>query len=202
MWALNHAVKLVNHSDRMETLMTNSIMADIAKKYRDTHESLLKLVAGLTDEQMGWTPNATTPSIGFHVWHIARWADYLQEQINGRGSQLWEREGVAANWGLETSGLGFAEAGTTLDGKVVMPLRFPGRYALLDYTRQALAAAQQAVGSIDDSQYYRHYDDIHRSEWSRSIGPTIVIFMKHDSRHLGMIECLIGAQGLPGSADD
>ena len=72
--------------------MAESIMAEISAQYRRTHENFLDLVSGLNDAQIGWTPNATTPPIGFHMWHLARWADYLQEMINGRGSQLWEWE--------------------------------------------------------------------------------------------------------------
>ena len=35
----------------------------------------------------------------------------------------------------------------------------------------------------------------------RQIGPIISTWMTHDNRHLGMIECLIGIQGMRGSAD-
>ncbi len=50
--------------------MPESIMAEICEQYRNTHENLLNLIVDLNDEQIGWTPNATTPSIGFHVWHL------------------------------------------------------------------------------------------------------------------------------------
>jgi len=90
-------------------------MAEISTQYRATQEDRLDLVDGLTDAQIVWTPNETTPSIGFHVWHLARWADYLQEMINGRGSQLWETEGLAARWDMETESLGYAQTGMSLD---------------------------------------------------------------------------------------
>ena len=86
--------------------MTESIMAEISEQYRNTHENLLDLIVNLTDEQIRWTPNETTPSVGFHIWHLARWADYLQEMINGRGSQLWEKEELAVRWDMETASLG------------------------------------------------------------------------------------------------
>jgi len=62
-------------------------MAELAERYRVNQENLLELVSGLTDEQIAWTLNKTTPSVGFHVWHLARWADYLQELI-------WTRDSV------------------------------------------------------------------------------------------------------------
>jgi hypothetical protein len=183
--------------------MTESIMAEISKQYRRTHEDLLNLVDGLTDEQIVWTPNATTPSIGFHVWHVARWTDYLQEMINGRGSQLWEKEGLAARWALETDSLGLAETGTFMEEKVAMTLPMPGKSLLLDYARRAFAIAQQTVGAIGDDQYYQIYEDLHGENWHEGrIGPIITAWMKHDSEHLGMIECLVGVQGMRGTAND
>lgn len=107
--------------------MPESIMAEICEQYRNTHENLLDLIVDLTDEQIGWTPNATTPSIGFHVWHLARWADYLQEMINGRGSQLWEKEELAIRWNMETASLGYAQTGMSMDDKAAMMLRMPGK---------------------------------------------------------------------------
>src|SRR5574339_674274 len=95
--------------------MTDTIMAEISSRYRLNHENLLELVNYLTEAQMAWTPNATTPSVGFHVWHLARWADYLQELINGRGSQLWEKEELAAHWNMETASLGYAQTGMSME---------------------------------------------------------------------------------------
>ena len=182
--------------------MTESIMAEISYEYRRTHEYLLDLVDKLTDEQMGWTPNVTTPSIGFHVWHLARWADYLQEMINGRGSQLWEKEGLGAQWALVTNTLGYAETGYGMDDNTAMTLRMPTKTVLLDYARRAFAASQQAVSTISDEQFYRVYEDLHGENWNEGrIGPIISNWMKHDNRHLGMIECLVGVQGMHGSAE-
>ena len=182
--------------------MPESVMAEIARQYRNTHEILLDRVTGLSDEQIAWTPNTTTPSIGFHVWHLARWADYLQEIINGRGSQLWEREGMAARWNLETASLGYAQTGMEMDDAAAMALRIPGKDILLDYARRALAAAQRAVDTIGDAEFYTVYETWHGENWRDGrIGPIISTWMTHDNRHLGMIECLVGVQGASGSAD-
>jgi len=182
--------------------MNKNIMAVISAQYRNTHENLLALVDGLNDEQIGWTPNETTPSVGFHVWHLARWADYLQEMINGRGSQLWEKEELAAHWDIETSSLGYAQTGMGMDGKTAMTLRMPGKELLLDYARRAFAAAQLAVEGISDKEFYKVYEGFHGENWHDGhIGPIISTWMTHDNRHLGMIECLVGVQGIHGSAD-
>jgi DinB superfamily len=182
--------------------MSESIMAEICRQYCATQDDMLDLVAGLTDEQIVWTPNETTPSIGFHIWHLARWADYLQEIINGLGSQLWEKEGLAARWDMETESLGYAQTGMSMDDKTAMTLRIPTKDLLLDYARRAFASAQQAVERISDAEFYKIYEGLHGENWHDGhIGPIISTWMTHDNRHLGMIECLIGIQGMHGTAD-
>lgn len=182
--------------------MTDSLMAELARQYRRAHENLLDLVDGLTEAQVSWTPRATTPCIGFHVWHLARWADYLQEIIHGRGSQLWEREQLAAQWDLETAGLGYAQTGMSLDEQTAVALRMPRKAVLLDYARRAFALAEQAVETIPDAGFYTVYETLHGENWrDGQIGPIFATWLTHDCRHLGMIECLVGVQGASGSAD-
>jgi len=182
--------------------MTENIMAEVSGKYRFVHENLLDLVDGLTDEQIGWIASETTPSVGFHVWHLARWADYLQEIINGRGSQLWDKERMADQWNMETASLGYAQTGMSMDDRTAVSLRMPAKELLLDYARRAFALAEQAVETIRDNEFYKIYETLHGENWhDGQIGPIILTWMEHDNRHLGMIECLIGIQGMHGSAD-
>jgi hypothetical protein len=182
--------------------MTNSIMAELANRYHLNHENLFELVEGLTDKQMAWIPRETAPSIDFHIWHLARWADYLQEIINGRGSQIWETEGLATRWNLETNSLGYAQTGMEMDEKAALALRFPEKRHLLDYARRSFAAAHQAVAHLSDDEFFRVYECWHGENWhDGQIGPILITWMTHDNRHLGMIECLVGIQGQSGSAD-
>jgi len=177
-------------------------MAKLSERYRTNQENLLELVEGLTEAQIAWTPNETTPSVGFHVWHLARWADYLQELINGRGSQLWEIEGLAARWNMETKSLGYAETGMEKEAETAVALRMPEKSILLDYARRAFSAAQQAVEKLSDNEFFDVYEGLHGENWhDGQIGPILITWMTHDNRHLGMIECLVGVQGIHGSAD-
>jgi hypothetical protein len=186
----------------MRDKMTENIMAEISRQYRLVHENLLDLVDGLTDEQIQWISGEATPCVGFHVWHLARWADYLQEIINGRGSQLWEKEEMAARWNMETAGLGYAQTGMSMEDQTAAALRIPRKDLLLDYARQAFALAEQAVETINENEFYKIYETLHGENWHDGhIGPIILTWMEHDNRHLGMIECLIGVQGMHGSAD-
>ncbi len=59
--------------------------------------------------------------------------------INGRGSQLWEKEELATRWDMETASLGYAQTGMSMDDKAAMTLRMPERnYSLI--TRPRFAA--------------------------------------------------------------
>ena len=173
--------------------MSDSIMNTIAGYYRLTHEQVLRLVDRLDEHQIAWRPNRTTLSIGFHVWHLARWADYLQEMITGDG-QIWEAEELAARWGLGGAGLGMSD-----DASASLPL--PEKDVLLDYARRAFSAAEQAVAAIGDDQFHRIVQDRHESVGKEAeIGDIVLNWWKHDNRHLGMIECMLGNQGLHGTA--
>ena len=90
----------------------------------------------------------------------------------------------------------------SMDDKTAMSLRIPPKDLLLDYTRRAFALAEQAVETINDNEFYKIYETLHGENWHDGhIGPIIFTWMTHDSRHLGMIECLVGVQGIHGSAD-
>jgi hypothetical protein len=181
--------------------MAECIMDYIARYYRAAHKQVLKVVESLDDQQFMWRPNRTTPSIGFHVWHLARWADYLQEMITDTGVQIWETEGLAAQWGFSDADLGFAETGLGMDDDASASLPWPGKDILLDYAHRAFAKADQAVGAVSEDQFYRRVRDRHEAEWKEAeIGDAIIDWLKHDNRHLGMIECLLGVQGLHGTA--
>ena len=181
--------------------MTGKIMDAIAEYYRGRHALVLKLVRPLDDQQLLWRPNETTPSIAFHVWHLARWADYLREMIAGTGVQIWEEDGLAAQWGFDEANLGFAETGLGMADGVLSSLPFPPGETLLAYAEKTFAEADQAVGRVSDDQFHQMVQDRHGAEWKEmGVGGAILNWLVHDSRHLGMIECLLGAQGLRGTA--
>jgi hypothetical protein len=179
----------------------DNIMSTIAECYRARHALVLELVRPLDDRQLRWQLNSTTPSVAFQLWHLARWADYLWEMIGHMGAQIWETEGLAARWGFDDFDLGFAETGMGMGEDVLSSLPFPAKGLLLDYAERAFTGADQAVGTISDDQFHRTVHDRHGADWAEmALGDAILSWLVHDSRHLGMIECLLGVQGLRGTA--
>jgi len=75
--------------------MTNTMVSIVAHEYSSTHNYILtKVVGSLTDAQLAWRPDPTMHSIGFLLWHLARWADQLQMAIPGMSPELRQQFGV------------------------------------------------------------------------------------------------------------
>src|SRR5687767_11211217 len=97
----------------------------ITKSYCKTHQRILAFAEKLANEQLFWRASPHNLSIGFHVWHTARWADHFQAAVPGMteelqrrlgpGTQIWEQEGLAADWGFDAPELGYAATGMHMD---------------------------------------------------------------------------------------
>jgi uncharacterized damage-inducible protein DinB len=180
---------------------SGTLMPRIARYYAATHEQVLKVIEPLDERTMTWRPNTTAPSIVFHVWHMARWADYLQELITAADGQLWETNRLAEKWGMGDGDLGFAETGMGLSDDASASLRLPEKQVLLEYVRAAFAKAEEAVTGITDEDFGRVVEDRREVEGREvEIGEAILSWLKHENRHLGMIECMLGVQGMRGTA--
>jgi DinB superfamily len=175
---------------------------------RRTHEAVLRLADDLSDEQLNERPSPLSPSIGFHVWHLARWADLLQSRVPGmtaelrktlgEGKQIWEAEGLAQDWGFAEFNLGGEGTGMGMDDDVSAALPLPDHERLLEYARRAFEAANRAVEAADEDALRANCTDLYGRE--TSVGAAIVGHLAHVNRHLGMIEALRGVLGLRGTA--
>lgn len=162
------------------------------------HKRALMRIDDLIDEQIAWRPTSKTPSIGFHIWHIARWADLLLEILKGPGSQIWDKEGLAERWwGLAASTLGFAESGTSMDDEGLARLSLSPK-DIVEYAQRVFAAVDDAVSTLSESDFRRQYTGPRTEDWwrERTLGYIIMVHLAHETRHVGMIEGLRGAQGV------
>jgi hypothetical protein len=169
-----------------------------AFRMQEAYRWVREVVADLSEKQPGWQPNSTTPSIRFHLFHIARWADHLHQLLTGAERQVWHAEEVAARWGLDPVALGFGESGAMVENEAAMALPLPERDTLLAYCNRILAAADHALSTIGDEEIRQCVTDTDGQ--SLTLGEAIADQLSHTARHLGMIECLRGMQGLRGTA--
>jgi uncharacterized damage-inducible protein DinB len=188
--------------------MSRSVTLMILERIHKTHRRLLEVVDDLSEEQLNWRPGSHAPSIGFHVWHMARWADRLQATLPsmttsraqrlGPVREIWEADALAQRWGWRADALGYGQTGMEMGDEMAVDLKLPHKDALLEYARHAVAVADRAVGAIVDDQLEERGIDIYGQE--NSVGYVLLVHLSHASRHLGMIECLRGVQGLRGTA--
>ncbi len=184
------------------------------ESYCNNHKRILSFAAKLSESQLTFQATPRALSLAFHLWHLGRWADHLQAAIPGMtvelsqhlppGRQVWKKVKGAENWQHFTGALGYAETGMEMDETAASQLKFPPKEILLDYVRQAFTAADTVVQAIDASQLQMEEQPqpITEGVWSPggTVESAIMEHLIHDSRHLGMMECLLGLQTGAGSA--
>jgi len=207
-----HATAMATHagSNPAETqILFGSPTAQTAAHLARVHSQLLMAAERLTEEQMAWRPNAEAPAIQFHLWHIARYADRFQvtvakpvRSVAGTGGlerEIWLADDLAARWELTRQAVDPSATGWGMDDHFASELQLPGKEQVLDYARQAFAAADEMASAVVDHALFETEFIDHRGR-SATVGSSLFGQLTHASRHLGMIEALTGAQGMRGTA--
>ena len=190
--------------------MSTPAFYDVLHHFKDIHQIVLTLAESLNDEELTWKPEGYSTSIGFHLWHLARESDYLKSAILhfnsqfipdfGDGREIWEKDSLAQRWGFPED---LRETvGTGLSDEVAANLPIPGRDELLSYLRCSYDAIEGFIEKLDTT--YSTFDDVDE-ELRRKIELirlNLLVFLTHDCRHLGMVECLKGLQSGFGSATE
>jgi hypothetical protein len=180
----------------------------ILNAYCEIHAHVLTFGETLTDSQLNWQATPGSLTIAFFLWHLGRWADHLQAAVPGMtpelsqrmppGRQVWETQGFARAWGFDSSSMGYAETGMHMDEAAAARLRFPSKEILLDYVRQAFAAAELAIQSIDEEQFStkEQPQPVTEGIWEEgeTVGRAIFAHLLHDHAHFGMMQILLGQQ--------
>ncbi len=111
---------------------------------------LIQAIDALTDEEAATWPAKTAPSCKWHLWHMARWADYVQSLLSPivaeKTPELWEFNGVADEWGFDGIDLGMWGAGSGLGNENGQSLPLPGTPRVRAYAKEAIPLLQKRVG--------------------------------------------------------
>jgi hypothetical protein len=190
--------------------MPTHALYDVLYSFKDIHKVVLELAADLSEEQLAWKPEGYSTSVGFHLWHLARESDYLKSAILdhtpqlvpefGDGQQIWQKEGLARKWGFPEEL--HQTVGTGLSDEVAATLPIPAKEQLLGYLRDSYAAIECFIELLDSK--YSTFENLDE-EWTKKIEMirlNLLVFLTHDCRHLGMMECLKGLQTGFGSATE
>src|SRR6202521_1072908 len=82
---------------------------------KEGHAAALALVGELSEEQFRWRPDRGPQSIGWNLWHIAKWDDFMAEALVARtpslshlgpARQIWDSRQIADQWGWGASEAG------------------------------------------------------------------------------------------------
>lgn len=203
--------------------MDNIVFDTLAQRIRMTNAYLLKVTEDLTDEQLCKRPSPTAPPIGWHLWHISRWADRFQASFPKRGDgnvdqpadpnrDIWHLENLASQWELNAATLGVLETGAGMEHDVAAFIpRIIGKHNLLHYARRVFAASEQTLSNLSPAELDNPRTSIMEFEIiGNSIQEApgkdtthmadISFHISHANRHLGMIEALRGLLDMNGTA--
>src|SRR5688572_15673238 len=190
--------------------MSTPALYDVLYSFRDIHKVVLDLTDDLNDEQLNWKPEGYSTSIGFHLWHLARESDYLKAAILyhnpqfipelGDGKEIWEKEGLARKWGFPEEL--HKTVGTGLSDQVAATLPIPKKDELLGFLRSSYEAIECFIETLDAKYPTFENVDEELKKKIELIRLNLLVFLAHDCRHLGMMECLKGLQTGFGSATE
>jgi hypothetical protein len=190
--------------------MSTPALYDTLHSFKDIHKVVLNLAADLNDEQLNWKPDGYSTSVGFHLWHLARESDYLKAALLrhnpqfvpefGDGKEAWEKEDLAKAWGFP-EGL-HQTVGTGLSDEAAARLPIPPKEELLSYLRTSYEAIECFIELLDTKYPSFEHVDGELKKKIEMIRLNLLVFLSHDCRHLGMMECLKGLQTGFGSATE
>jgi hypothetical protein len=101
--------------------------------FKLAHERALVPARGLDGAQLYHRPDGTN-SIGWNLWHVARFADLVRYELLmtlptagnlGPARQLWDVDELAGRWGLDPAQLGRWQTGWEMPEAVAHAFRPP-----------------------------------------------------------------------------
>jgi hypothetical protein len=194
----------------MREIVAAPALYDVLASFREIHKVVLGLAESLDHGQLLWKPDGYSTSIGFHLWHLARESDYLTAAILqhvpqlvpefGDGLEIWQKESLARKWGFP-EGL-HETVGTGLSDEAAAGLPIPNKDDLLMYLRSSYETIETFIEALDEK--YPDFDQVDENfrKEIEMIRRNLLVFLTHDCRHLGMMECLKGLQTGFGSATE
>jgi hypothetical protein len=144
-----------------------------------------QLASGETFVHMFGRSERRMRSVAFNLRHIARWTDHMHWAVGSLTPGLRERDE---------------------DASAELPL--PAKDDLLAYATCAFQVADTAVREVHDDDLARSAEfEPAMAPWTSksdygTVANWILGGIRHDSRHLGMIEALKGAMGMRGTATE
>ena len=167
---------------------------------------LRRTLESLSEEEFVRAPGETAPPIGWHLWHIARWADRFQATLADREApaEIWVAERMPAAIGVEPETLGVLQLGMGMDTAAAQALLSPmGKPRFLGYLDRVLDVLHARISEINPDDLLvprisiREYASVdgkiqYAPAQESTLLADILFHLTHSSRHLGNVEALRG----------
>lgn len=185
------------------------------------HAGLIRATEPLDESDFCRRFGATAPPIGWHLWHIGRWADRVQASLPrsddpegyrpNPNNGIWEQERLAAEWDLDSSTLGTLETGVGMGHEDAASLpNTVGKANIVEYARRTFALLDDALRSLESDrfgdvrpsvmEFEVRNGEVHKARGKETtIAADLAFHSSHVNRHLGMIEALRGLLNQDGS---
>ncbi len=149
-----------------------------------TRETTLRVVAGLSREEMLWRPSPLVNSIGFLIWHVGRVEDFWIQRFIHHQAERWETEDWYHRFGAPLRNTGYGH-----DPAAVEEIPIPEVDDLLAYLAVVREQTLAYLRELDETKL----GDVPRPDRPEmTIGRIILQFMCHENQHTGAIEYLRG----------
>ena len=190
--------------------MKPSFIKKISSRLERCHNQILDCVERVDEQDASKWLNQTAPSIKWHLWHMGRWADYARyklllspditqyKSVSNITSELWNTNSFAELWSMENYNLGTWGVGAELSYEESKTLPLPDVNEVLKYASLTFDAFQQLLKEVPNAFFNRPFEDWHSVQ--TTVEDTIIGYIAHANRHLGMIEAILGVLGYKGSA--
>jgi len=187
--------------------MTSYAPYDTIRAYKRNHKLIMDLTENLSDDQINWKPEGYNNSIGFNLWHIARWSDNLVAQLlqepgleidMGEKTEIWEQESLGEKWGLPPV---MYPGGTGLSDDIANSLAFPAKAEMMSYLQKTFSRTEEFLEKFD--KRYAQFEKVDDEELLKKLTTirwNLYYYLMHHCRHLGMMEALKGLLTGKGSA--
>jgi len=154
------------------------------------HQGFTGAGAGLSVEQLHFSPTGDSHPIAWIVWHGARIEDFFVQQVFQGKPQLWDEGGWAAKTGLPEKGIGTGQA--TDDAKAV---RIKDLDAFREYAGAVAARTDAFLDGLSDDDLAR---EVALGQRVERLGEAISLhFVTHLNGHRGEVNTLRGIMGFP-----
>lgn len=178
-----------------QSMQLNEFIEQCLEDYRRRVDAA---TAPLTEEEMGWRPDAESNSIAFIMWHTARVEDRLVNVFARGAEEVWTRDGWSARTGIPE-----ADHGVNYSLEQVAALPPITKEDLQEYLEAVREETLTYLRGLDDDDFdavpedrtpFPEFPATVRYFRGRSIGGIFRQLVGEEDQHLGQVSYIRGLQ--------